>query len=110
MKITGASNDASNSLTASNPELPSASWISARISPGRFFFVSAEHAMTKPFHQRLELHRDEGVILDDQNVGGDLGRKLAARVLDQSAQLRHVDVEHASRIRLREAFERDQKK
>ena len=65
-----------------------------------------EHAMTKPFHQRLELHRDEGVILDDQNVGGDLGRKLAARVLDQSAQLRHVDVEHASRIRLGEAFER----
>ena len=41
MKTTGTSKVFSNSLTASRPELPSASWISARIRPGFLFLASA---------------------------------------------------------------------
>src|SRR5271169_355956 len=40
MKMTGTSNEAKSSFTASRPELPSASWMSARIRPGRFCFAS----------------------------------------------------------------------
>ena len=40
MKITGASKPASRSLTASMPELPSASWMSARMMPGRLLAAS----------------------------------------------------------------------
>src|SRR5262249_57913972 len=71
---------------------------------------NTEHPVTEAFHQGFELHRNERVILDDKNVGCDLGRQLATGFFDQSAQLHHVDVEHARRIRLREAFERDQEK
>ncbi len=41
MKITGTSNDLSISFTASRPELPSASWMSARMMPGRLALASA---------------------------------------------------------------------
>ena len=36
MKITGTSKELSRSLTASSPELPSASWMSARTNPGLY--------------------------------------------------------------------------
>ena len=118
MKITGTSNDCSSSLTASRPELPSASWMSARIRPGCFVLGQrerlrvgardAEHAMAEALDQAFQLHRDEGFVLDDQDVGRDLGGELAAGFLDQRAQRHHVDVEDARRVRLGEAFERDQ--
>ena len=41
MKMTGTSKVLSRSLTASNPELPSASWMSARMRPGRLVRASA---------------------------------------------------------------------
>src|SRR6266700_820526 len=41
MNTTGTSNTLSSSLTASRPEEPSASWMSARISPGFLFLASA---------------------------------------------------------------------
>ena len=118
MKITGTSNVLSSSFTASSPELPSASWMSARIRPGcllagerdRFGMRArdAQHAMAEAFDQRFEIHRDEGLVLDDQHVGGDLGGELAAGFLDQRAQRRHIDVENARGVLLGEAFQRDQ--
>ena len=68
----------------------------------------AEHAMAKTFDQRLEIERDEGLVLDDQHVGGDLGGELAAGFLDQRAQPRHVDVEHLGGVVFGEAFQRHQ--
>ena len=69
---------------------------------------NAEHAMAEALHQRFKLHRDERIVLDDQHVGGDFGRKLAPGLLDQCAQLHHIDAKHARCIRLGEALERDQ--
>jgi hypothetical protein len=54
----------------------------------------AEHAMAETLDQRLQIHRDEGLVLDDQHVGRDLGCKFAARFLDQRAQRRDVHVEN----------------
>src|SRR6516165_4627104 len=68
----------------------------------------AEHAMTEPFDECLELHGDECVVLDDEDVGCYLGSKLASRFLDQCSELDHVDIEDVSRVRLRESFERNQ--
>ncbi len=118
MKITGTSNDCSSSFTASRPELPSASWMSARIKPGllglrerdRFGVRArdAEHAMAEAFDQAFEVHRDEGLVLDDQDVGGDLGGELAAGFFDQRAKRHHVDIENARGLALGKALERDQ--
>ena len=44
----------------------------------------AEHPVAQTFHQGLELHGDEGLVLDNQHIGGDLGRKLCGRFLDQA--------------------------
>ena len=64
--------------------------------------------MAEALDQAFQLHGDEGLVLDDQDVGGDLGGELAAGFLDQRAQRHHVDVENSRRLRFREAFERDQ--
>ena len=82
MKITGTSNVSSNSSTASRPELPSASWISARIWPGRFFLAMAtasgdpDHAMAEALQQAFEI---KGY---DKDIGGDVGGELASGLLD----------------------------
>ena len=75
--------------------------MSARIRPGRFclgerdrFGMGARDAddpMAEALHQRLDVHGDEGLVLDDEDVGGDLGRELAAGFLDQVAQRRKID-------------------
>ena len=64
--------------------------------------------MAEALHQRFEIHGDEGLVLDDQDVGRDLGGQLAARFLDQRAQGGHVDVENAGSVVLGEALERHQ--
>ena len=94
--------------------------MSARMIPGRLTLAEryrlfmgardAEHAMAETFHQALEIERDEGLVLDDQHVGGDLGGELAAGILDQFAQLRHVDIEHLGGVVFRQPFQRDQQK
>ena len=68
----------------------------------------AEHPVAEAFDQRLEVHRDEGLVLDDQDVGRDLGRELAAGFLDQRAQGRHVHLENPGRVLLGKALQRDQ--
>ena len=92
--------------------------MSARIRPGRLALASvtalgmgardAEHAMAEALDQPLEIHGDEGLVLDDQHVGGDLGGELAAGFLDQAAQRRHVDIEDRGGVLFGEALERDQ--
>ena len=76
-------------MTASRPELPSASWMSARIRPGRLLAGElhrlgagagdAGHVVAEPFDERLEIHRDQRLVLDDEDVGRHVGGELAAR-------------------------------
>ena len=70
----------------------------------------AEHAVAEPFHQTLEVERDEGFVFDDQHVGGDFGGEFAAGILDQFAQLRHVDIQHLGGVVFRKPFQRHQQK
>src|SRR5262245_43404701 len=69
----------------------------------------AEHTMTKTFYQPLEIERDERLILDDEHVGRDLRRELAARFLDQFAQRGSVDIQDLGGIVLGQPFQCDQK-
>ena len=118
MKITGTSTVPRSSFTASSPELPSASWMSARISPGRFFFASASasawvRAMPitlwpRLSTKRLDVHGNERLVLDDEDIGGDFGGEFAAGLFDQAAQRRQVAVEHFGRVLLGKSFERHQ--
>ena len=93
MKITGASKDAQQFVDGLEPrtavgkldvgqDQPRPLLLGQRHSLG-VSARNAEHAMTQPLHKGLELHRDEGIILDDQHVGRDFGRQLAAGFLDQ---------------------------
>ena len=68
----------------------------------------AEHVVAEVLDQPLEVHGDEGLILDDEDVGGDFGGKLAAGLLDQIAQRPHVNIEDRAGVFLGEAFQRDQ--
>ena len=56
----------------------------------------------------LEVHRDEGLVLDDEDIGRDFGGQFAAGFLDQRAERRDVVIQHSRRILLGEAFQRDQ--
>ncbi len=46
----------------------------------------ADHPMTEAFNQRLDIHGDKCLILDNQNVSGDLGGELTPRFFNQIAQ------------------------
>ncbi len=70
----------------------------------------AEHPMAEAFHQAFEIERDEGLVLDDQHVGGDFGGELATGIVHQLAQLRYVDIQHLGGVVLRKPFQRDQQK
>src|SRR5216683_6568757 len=84
MKITGASNDASSSLTASRPELPSASWMSARISPGVFCLGHRVLGVARTHAEALALTRQKtpGLILADiQLADGSSGLEAVNELL-----------------------------
>ena len=95
MKITGTSKAFRRSLTASRPELPSASWISARIRPGRLVggelhrfrarAGDAGHVVAEAFDERLEIHGDQRLVLDDQDVGRHVGGEFAPGLVDEFA-------------------------
>ena len=43
----------------------------------------ADDPMAEAFHQRLDVHGDESLVLDDEDVGCDLRGQFAAGFLDQ---------------------------
>ena len=89
------------SFTASRPELPSASWMSARISPGcelgdrrHSFLVGAgdvDHVVPEILDQRLKVQCDQRFVLDDENVRLDLLGDFAAGIFDQTDSLRSAN-------------------
>ncbi len=82
MKITGTLEDFRISLTASIPELPSASLdvgehhFRVRGLEERHRFLvgtgDARDAVTEILHHLLDVERDQRLVLDDHNVGCDL--------------------------------------
>ena len=66
--------------------------------------------MAQAFDQALQIHRDEGFVLDDKDIGGDLSRQLTAGFLDQGPQRGHLDAEDVRGVLLGEALKRDQQK
>src|ERR1700683_1381673 len=106
MKITGTSNVLRRSLTASRPELPSASWISARMRPGglvRAIVTASVRVRATPmtlwprFSTNAAIEPNQWFVLDDQDVRGELGRKLPAGLLHQREQRRGIDVKDSRR-------------
>ncbi len=69
---------------------------------------NAKHSVAKAFHQSFEIERDEGFILYNENVSGDLSCELAAGFLDKIAQGRSVNIQNLGSIIFGQAFESDQ--
>ena len=65
----------------------------------------ADDLVAEAFNQRLDIHRDEGLVLDNENVGRDLGGKLATGFLDQAPQRRQVALQNLRRVIFRKAFQ-----
>src|SRR5262249_23050461 len=70
----------------------------------------ADHAMTEAFHQLFQVERDEGLILDNERVGGDLGRELSTGLLYEPAQPGLVDAQNLRGFVLGEPLHGYQKK
>ena len=96
MKITGASSDPRISLTASNPELPSASWMSARIRPGLAFDRRANgfgmraryrgDLVPQLFDKILKIQSNQRLILNDKHSCADLRGYSPPGLIDQIAR------------------------
>ena len=118
MKITGTENSARMSLTASMPELSSASWMSARTRPGRLRHRlrhrlvagdgDAGDVVAEIADDGLDVHRDDRLVLDDQHVGAGLPLDLGERLGDQGLDLLGRGADQIAGILGREAFHRGQ--
>ena len=67
-----------------------------------------DHAMAEVGDQPLQVERDQRLILDDHDVGGDLPRDFAAGFVDQLLQLALVDFEDGRCLAGREFLNGDQ--
>ena len=68
----------------------------------------AGHVMAQIAHDRLDIHRDDRLILDDQNLGTGLRLDLLQRFLDQGFDIGGVEADQIAGIFRGEAFERGQ--
>ena len=116
MKTTGTSKVRNSSLTASRPELPSAKLNVGEDQAGPLVLGQrhrigmgardTDHVMAEVLHQALEIHRDEGLVLDDQHIGGDFRGHFASGRIGEPAGFRHIDVENEGDLFLRKTFQR----
>ena len=58
----------------------------------------ADHVVAEALDQGFEIHGDQRLVLDDEDVGGHVGGELAAGLVDEVADRLHVDVEDARRL------------
>ena len=66
--------------------------------------------MAEIFDHGLKFERNQCFVLNDQDIRGDLRRKLAARLFDELAQGGCIDVENSRGVLLGKSFNRDEKK
>ena len=119
MKITGTENSARMSFTASIPleivgELDVGEDQSRRVLAGlRHGLVASDgdagDVMAEVADDRLDIHRDDRLVLDDEDVGERLALDLAQRLGDQRIHVLRSGADQIGRIVGREAFERGQK-
>ena len=69
-----------------------------------------DDAMSRILHDRLEVHGDQRLVLDDEHVRRHLRRNLAAGLGDQLAQPFDGNVEHEGRVALVEPLHCGQQK
>ena len=68
----------------------------------------ANHVVTQIPHQALEIHRDEGLVLDDQHIGRDFRRHFPPRRIGEPAGLGDVGSKDECHLFLGEAFQGQQ--
>ena len=69
----------------------------------------ADDPMAEALDHLLDVHGDQRLVLDDQDIGRDLARNFVARLAQAgSANSSSLDVENLGRLLLGEAFDRDQ--
>ena len=118
MKMTGTWNSLEMSLTASMPELSSASWMSARTRPGRRASACATASsrvtatpvtvVAEVADDRLDIHGDDRLVLDDQDLGAGLALDLGEGLGDQPLDVVRRGADQIAGIFGREAFHRGQ--
>ena len=64
----------------------------------------AGDAVAEALDDAFEVHGDHRLVLDDEHVGRDLRRDLAAGEIDQLIDLGDVDIEDLRRLGRRETF------
>ncbi len=69
---------------------------------------NADDIMAQILDQALQIHRDEGLILDDQHVGRDLGGQFATRLIGEPAGLGNIRAQNEAYFFLRKALKREQ--
>ena len=68
----------------------------------------AGDVMAEIADDRLDIHRDDRLVLDDQHVGESLALDLFERLGDERIDVGRADVDQIARILRRKAFERRQ--
>ena len=68
----------------------------------------ADHAVSEAFHHFLDVHGNQRLVLDDEDVRGHLSRNLIARLDQQPGKLVLFHVEDFSGFGFAEPFDRDQ--
>ena len=69
---------------------------------------NADYVVTKIFYEAFEVHRDEGLVFDDQNIGRDLCGHLAAGRIGQRSDFADIRIEDEGHFFFRKAFKRQQ--
>jgi len=67
-----------------------------------------DHAMPQRRHQPLQIERDQGLILDDDHIGGDLPGDFAPRLVHQALQLGPIDIHDRRCVLRRELLDRNE--
>ena len=67
-----------------------------------------DHAMTELGDQPFQIQRDQRLVLDDDHVGGDLARDLAAGLVDQPLQLGWLHVQSEGGVLRGELLDRNE--
>ncbi len=115
MNMTGTSNVRSISFTASRPRAPVGK-LNIGQDNSRPLGLGKRHSlgmgtrdtkdtMAETFDEPFQIESNEGLVFDDQYIGGNLCRKLAAGFFDQIAQRGRINIENLCRIILRKALQ-----
>ena len=70
----------------------------------------SDHVVAEVLDDRLEIHGDDRLVLDDQDARGELMREIAGAAFEQGDETRGIDAHDRGRLALREALDGRQQK